>query len=99
MSKRRRYHPGFAKDVRGAATYYRRISHRVENRFREVVKRQLEVITDHSDAFATVHQNVRAVRLRRFPYVVLYEAHSDFVLFVGLVHAASDREHWFDRSD
>lgn len=98
-NKRRRYHPKFAADLKFANEYYDNISIDLGNRFRKTVGDQLTLISEIPEAFATIHNQVRAARLRNFPYLILYRNFPDHVYVVGFVHAASDRQHWFDRID
>ena len=94
-----RCHPDFASDLRVATEYYDEISVGLGNRLRDTIRKQLELISEHSEAFAIIHNQVRAIRLRNFPYLILFRSYPDHVYFVGFVHASSDRTHWFDRVD
>jgi hypothetical protein len=95
-SKQRRFHPRFVTDLSAAADYYDDISSMVGDRLRTEVQSKFELISENSDAFAKLYKDVRGLRLKSFPYVILYRSHTDHVEFVGLVHGSTKRDHWFD---
>ena len=95
-NKTRRYHPNFVADLRNATQYYDDISLDIGNQLRDEIKSRIELIASTSEGFATIHNSVRALRLKKFPYVILYRSYADHVQFVGLVLGSSERQHWFD---
>ena len=97
MAKRERFHKDFVLDLVSISDYYDSISAKTGNQFRETLDGWLDLIVDSPEAFARIHDTVRAVRIRTFPYVILYEILADCVFFIGIVHGASDRENWFHR--
>jgi plasmid stabilization system protein ParE len=97
MAEIRRYHPLVADDLAEAVGYYDDISVDLGNRFRASLRSRLETITERPDSFGRIHQEMRAAMLDRFPYVVLFEHMRGAILILGLFHAASDRERWFER--
>jgi len=97
-NRTRRYHPLVASDLAGAVAYYENISADLADRFRSAVQDRLAAITNRPDSYGRIHQQLRAAMIHRFPYVVLFEHQSDSVTILGVFHAASDREGWFQRS-
>ena len=98
MARTRRYHPQFADDLAAAVAYYDNISDELGNRFRAAVRSRIETITERPDSFGRIHQELRATLIDRFPYVLLFEHEKNAVSIVGIFHAASDRQRWFERS-
>ena len=96
-SKARRFHPSFVVDLSSATEYYDEMPPSIGNRLRDEVQSRIDLIAENSEAFPRVHNDVRALRLKKFPYVILFRSHPDFVQFVGLVQGNTDRKHWFDR--
>jgi toxin ParE1/3/4 len=94
---KRRYHPQFPSDLRDAILHFEGISPSLGKRFREEVREKLAIITEHPELYARLSGEIRASRLRRFPYVVLYTLDADRVFFISLVLGSSDRTSWFDR--
>jgi hypothetical protein len=72
LMARRRYHPHFSSDLRDAVQHFDRISPALGKRFRAAVREKLGLITVHSELYACLSDPIRASRLSRFPYVVLY---------------------------
>ena len=97
MDRVERFSRAFVADVAFATEYYDSISTATGNRFREKLDDWLNVIMQAPEGFAKIYETVRAARVRGYPYVVLFETHSEHVVFLGLVHGAGSREHWFER--
>ena len=98
MARPRRYHPLVAQDLADAVAYYDGVSDDLGNRFRESVRDRIATITDRPDSFGRIWDHYRAALLDRFPYVIVYEQEKETVSILGIYHAASDRETWFERS-
>ena len=98
MAKKRRFHPLVANDLSSATEYYDAISGELGNRFRVSVRNRLHAVSARPKSFATIHDQMRAALVDRFPYVLIFEDHSDSVAILGIFHAASDQEGWFTRS-
>jgi len=45
-------------------------------------------------AYRVVHPRIRRALLRRFPYMVFFEAHEDRVVILGVVHVRQSPEVW-----
>lgn len=97
MGKSRRYHPGFVADLSAATNYYDSISAELGNRFRLAVRERLTAVADSPRSFGKIYENARAVRISRFPYVLLFQDADKMVIILGIKHAASDRGTWFAR--
>jgi len=97
MAKIRRFHPGFAADLKPATEYYDAISVFVGGRFRDSVRQRIADLTDRPESFAPIHEKIRSILLTDFPYVILFEIHDQFVGILRIVHAASDPQGWFGR--
>lgn len=98
MAKKRRYHPLVANDLSSATEYYDGISGELGNRFRASVRNRLRAISDRPESFAVIHDPMRATFVDQFPYVLIFEDHSDSVVILGIFHAASDQQGWFTRT-
>jgi plasmid stabilization system protein ParE len=97
MGKEPRYHPLVAEDLASAVKQYDNISVDLGNRFRASVRSRVRFITDHPESYARIHEQLRVAMVERFPYVVVYEQEEGAVAILGVFHAASDRESWFQR--
>ena len=97
MARVERYSPKFVADLCVAIEYYDSISVSTGNRFREKLDARFSLIMNSPEGFATIYESVRAVRVRSYPYVILYEVFRDHVNFIGLIHGAGKRENWFEQ--
>jgi len=95
-NKSRKYHPNFVADLNSAINYYDDISLDIGSKLRDEIKSKVDLIASASEGFAIVHNSVRVLRLKKFPYVILYRSYDDHVQFVGLVLGSTERQHWFD---
>ena len=98
MGRQRRSHPLFVDDLSSATAYYDKISVKLGNRFRDVIRQRMAAITDKPELFGRIHDEIRASMVDRFPYVILYEIQGNAVVMLGIHHAASDQGGWFERS-
>lgn len=94
---KRRFHPAFPLDLRAAIQYFDAISPALGQKFRDAVKAKLATIGDYPDIYAQLLGEIRAARLDRFPYLILYSHDTESVLFLALVLGSSDRKKWLDR--
>ena len=95
-SKLRRFSIDFVTDLEMAVDYYDGFSQATSDKFRVEVQSKLDLVAAASEGFAIAHNNVRAVRLKKFPYVLLYRFFDQHVEFVGLVQGSTERKNWFD---
>lgn len=97
MSGRIRYHPLFDCDVREAAGWYDRRSPGLGDAFVDVVRATVDDVIADSNRFAHFAPDCRYARVPRFPYVVLFDVHSDELLLLGVMHTARSMEKWRER--
>jgi hypothetical protein len=57
-----------------------------------------EHIERNPDLYGTVWRDARAVRLRRFQYVMYYVAFADGVEVLAVIHGARDESSWRSRA-
>ena len=98
MANVRRYHPLVADDLSAAASYYDEISPDLGNRFRASVRARLCDVADRPESFGRLQGEMRVAILDRFPYVMIFENRNTHISILGVFHAASDQNGWFDRS-
>lgn len=94
MAEPLRFTRWVADDLFDAITWYEAKSGSLANRFRAAVEDAFEQVEKSREVFpfAFGDLNVRFYRLRRFPYLVLYQPQATLTLVVGVLHAASDLE-------
>lgn len=84
--------------MEAALAWYEERSEEAAERFRIAVRNSLDEIETHPIRYAVVFDNVRRVKLPRFPYVVLYRGDGDEIEILGILHAASDPKKWRRRA-
>lgn len=65
--------------------------------FLESVQACFDFVCAHPRALATVHENYRRAKVRRFPYVVLYEYNGGVATIYAVFHTARDPQKWRER--
>jgi hypothetical protein len=97
MDRRIRYHPLFDCDVREAAAWYDRRSQGLGDAFVQSVRVCVDQVIVDPDRFALASTGCRYLRLRRFPYVVLFEIVNEELILLGVLHTARSMNKWRDR--
>lgn len=92
-----RFHPLVARDLEEAIGWYESISVQLGNRFRNSVNSCFDSIQFQPESFALTEGTLRAARVGRFPYLVIFEFQTDFVEIIGVFHGASDATKWRGR--
>lgn len=100
MGKKLRFHPRVVSDLKDAIAWYEERSLGLGDRFRAAVDVRFDEILGAPErfAFAFADADFRFVRLRRFPYLLLYRVVADTVFVLGVFHSASDPEKWRRRA-
>jgi hypothetical protein len=93
---RLRFHPHVATDLAEAIAWYDERSRGLGNRFRAAVNACFDDVALAPESFARAFSDsdMRFVRVRRFPYLVLYRLRGRTVEVLGVFHGASDPEKW-----
>lgn len=93
-----RFHPLVAEDIRLASRWYDEISVDLGNRFRRSVDGRLDTVELRPESFGRVQEELRAVRVEGFPYIVVYRIERHATEVLGVFHAAADPEKWRSRA-
>jgi toxin ParE1/3/4 len=81
----------------GYAEYEQRLAG-LGDRFLEALRDQVDQIRANPALYGGIHQDVRAVPLRRFPYVVYYRAETDRVIILAVQHGRRSSRAWQGRA-
>ena len=90
MPDRLRFHPDVVADLSDAIRSYERISPRLANRFRGAVNAGLDEIESNFKIFPFAFADVRFVRLRRYPCLILFRHTKGVLRVLGVFHNASN---------
>ena len=97
MAEPLRFHPLVADDLEAAKNWYGDISPELGNRFRAAVDSRLDAVELRPESFGVVDPPLRASRVKRFPYLIVFE-HSHLATdALGVFHTASDPNKWRGR--
>jgi toxin ParE2 len=88
------FQKGALKDFREACKWYHEKSLDIEINFKESIDERLQNIADNPDAYGIRFKNVRAISLKKFPYLIFYEVEHtrQFVYVLAVWHEARDRK-------
>ena len=92
-----RFHPRVVEDLRRAIAWYDKISLDLGNRFRGALNAQFDAIFTRPNGFTRAFDDVRFARVKKFPYLILFEFAGSDVLILGVFHTASDPKKWRKR--
>jgi len=100
MAENLRFHPQVVFDLSEAIAWYEDRSVGLGDRFRAAVDVRFDDILKTPELFPRAFDDVnfRFVRVRRFPYLVLYRLREDAVYVLGVFHSASDPAKWRGRA-
>lgn len=65
--------------------------------FQLCVEEAFERIQRDPESYPVVHQEVRQLLIRRFPYSVLYEVETDRIVVIAVFHGSRDPGQWQSR--
>src|SRR5262245_40360561 len=85
-------------DIDAAYDWYERQSVGLGERFLGELHNQIGRIQQQPEAYAVLHNQVRAAPMRRFPYVVYYRLDPERILVVAVVHGHRHPRHWKSRA-
>lgn len=83
-------HPLVDSDVEEAAFWYHERDPAVALRFVDETRLGMRTAAESPLRFAVRFEDVRRVRLRRFPHSVFFTLRDDIVLVLGVLHGARD---------
>jgi hypothetical protein len=98
MAKTIRFHPKVAVDIQSAASWYDVISRTLGARFRNAVKTRIAAVKSRPESFGRIHDERRAAPIKGFPYFILFLPRAEHVIFIGVLHTASDPSKWSERT-
>lgn len=98
MNRSIRFHSQVPEDLAEAIAWYQEVSADLANRFRRAARDAFTKIRTRPENYGIVFDEVRVVRLTRFPYLVQYRLHSEIPHVLGVFHAASNPDKWQKRA-
>jgi len=93
-----RFHSQVPHDLAEAIAWYEDVSSDLANRYRGAVRSAFAAIRSQPLTYGVVFDDVRVVRVSRFPYLVQYRIRSEVPYVLGVFHSASNPEKWHKRA-
>lgn len=92
------FHPDAETELTEAAIYYGEARMGLAESFISEVERTADFITRHpSFGVLVAEDNIRRVRVRRFPYSLIYRVLSDRVRILAVAHHRRQPLYWYGR--
>lgn len=91
------YHPAVRAEIDEAYGWYERQRPGLGEEFLVVLRDYLDRIRLNPEMYGLVYRDVRAVPLRRFPYIVYYRAMPDRVIVMAVQHGKRHPRRWRSR--
>ena len=88
---------GAQSDITEGFQQYRKISIHLGDDFLQKLGDTFERILSGPKMFAKVHNEIRQVKMRRFPFVISYLIEDDLVVVLAVLHGHRNPEAWKGR--
>ena len=92
------YHPLVRQDVSEIRRYYRGISPRLADEFRDELRALIDLAAQNPARFAPTAQGFRRANLKRFPYHVLYDIQGEGLRVMLVRHHKRHPRYGMDRA-
>jgi len=86
--------PAAAADIEDAYRWYARQRPELGSDFVAAVRRGIGRILENPEGYQVVHRDARRIRLKRFPYGLIYRVYSDKIIVVACMHGKRDPRRW-----
>jgi plasmid stabilization system protein ParE len=93
------YLPAARRDFDEAFDWYSKHSAQAAIRFLNAIDAALSTIASYPNRFEPVDAFHRACPVKRFPFRIVYRAHTDRILVVAIAHAKRRPGFWKNRED
>lgn len=91
------FHPRAFGELESAFDWYERINPKLAERFRDEIRAAAVKIVEAPQRWPEYSRRTQYVQLRRFPYLVVYEADESAVHVVAIAHAKRRPHYWRKR--
>jgi toxin ParE1/3/4 len=96
-SKALEFHPDARAESRTSLRWYRQRSVRAGEAFLDELDQAIEAILRAPERWPVDASGLRRYRLRRFPFLILYNNKPTIVQIVAIAHASRNPGYWIDR--
>lgn len=92
-----RFHPEAEREFREAEAFYAGRSEQAAEDFHRQVKRTLALIVEAPERWAVHRRGTRRLRVRQFPFSIIYSIQEAVVFVVAVAHGSRRPEYWRHR--
>lgn len=80
-----------------AVAFYNEQRDGLGSEFTEEVRKAMQRVVLHPQAWARLSRRTRRCRTNRFPYGLIYQVRDDLILIVAVAHLSRKPDYWRDR--
>lgn len=77
-----------------AYSWYEQQQKNLGESFLHELDNAFEKISTHPEYFSTIAKSYRKIKLKRFPYIVIYELLNQTIVIYAIFHTAQDASHY-----
>ncbi len=93
-----RFHPEAISEAEAAVAWYSDRSPRAAEMFLQELDRAISQTVNSPSRFPTYAADTRRVKLRRFPYLVVFRQSADGIEIIAVAHGHRRPNYWRDRT-
>ncbi len=97
MGRRLIFDPAVPDDLSRATAYYDSIAPELADRFRTQMDRCWDRISENPESYPFDIAPIRFASVKRFPYLVFFVSHAEFVDIIAIAHGSSNPQRWRSR--
>jgi len=94
MTRRFILRPRAERDIQSTFDWYESQQPGLGDEFLVSLRKQLETVRSHPEAFPVLYRDVRRAVVSRFPYVVFYVVQATRVAVLAVVHQSRNPKTW-----
>jgi len=91
--------PEAEADLLAARDWYEQQSDNLRDDFAEKVEEMLFRISLYPEFYPALLRNVRAAKLRRFPYLIYYRVQTNYIEVLAVLHGSRNPRIWQGRAE
>jgi len=92
------FRPAARAEFDGATLWYEDRQPGLGAQFMAEIDRAVDLASKYPDRYPVQHEEIRCVRVRRFPYSVFYFVESEQIVVLAIFHARRDPAIWKGRA-
>jgi len=91
------FHPAALQEFEISVDWYENKRFRLGDKFSSQVFHLISLISNNPKGFQSVAKNKRAVKLKGFPFSIVYSQHEDTIFILAVFHNSRNPQMWKNR--